>query len=780
MKASLLKKLNVIIEEANAFKDNNDFNKAIRKLKEALNFVNDKVKEEREKNTEIENIKNAINQTYSIQIDNVVQGGIRFTAQKKFEKAKEELQNALMIVENIDDPNLQKAEKEEINKLISENEIEKLMAKGIDLKKNNKPDEALEIFKEAMNFAEEIFKSDFKNEGLARIKREITDIYGSKIDEIIEQGKIFKNKGQNNEAIKTFESALQTIEKYFDLEDKKAQITSIKNLTNEIYSNQIKPLVDNGRDLLKQNLTEKSISEFNNALSIVKKMYDSDVKNHELSLIADGLNPIYIEKIKPLVEKGKEIASKEKFEESLNLINEAVDFFHQALDIANSMAPSENKELEIKEINELINNSCNSGINIIKDKSIQFIVQKKYEEAISDLYIALSLSKRMAYPEEENPELTNLKNLVNKVYSAEVIEVVNKGNKLVEQKDFEKAIETYNNALNITNKMYLTEEMEKEVGRIKSLIYETELKQLVGKGGLEDEQKLKEKEIEKLKKRLDYAQSIEDPERRAKEMTKIKTLIDNVHSEEITLLIEQGNQLADIKKYDDAFKFYERALKVTDMMESPDVKNKDLIKKTYKNKLINRVKLEIENKEYDKAIKYCQRALELDDIFVEAYYHIGLVYYYKKKYDIAIENFERAVSYNNKHVNSWNSMGLAFEAKKDYDNALKNLNKAVEIDHDFSEGWYNLGNVFKLKKEYDNAIQNYIKATEINPDFATAWFFMGCAYFDKKDYNKAVESLENAIKLDPNLAHDVNPLLKEFKKTIDKLQEILSMSFINK
>jgi len=57
------------------------------------------------------------------------------------------------------------------------------------------------------------------------------------------------------------------------------------------------------------------------------------------------------------------------------------------------------------------------------------------------------------------------------------------------------------------------------------LIYETELKQLVGKGGLAEEQKLKEKEIEKLKKRLDYAQSIDDPERRSAEMTKIKLLI---------------------------------------------------------------------------------------------------------------------------------------------------------------------------------------------------------------------------------------------------------------
>lgn len=780
MKPSLLKKLNLIIEEANAFKDKNNFQKAIKKFQEAINFINEKVKEEEDKNTEIINIKNAINQTYSVQVDNVVQGAIRLTAQRKFDKAKEEFQNALKVVDNIDDLDFKDAEIDEINKLIRENEIEQFMTKGVELKNKNKSDEAVEFFKKALIIAEDVYESDFRNEGLGRIKNEITQIYDSKIDDIVELGKKYKQEGQNDEAIKTFKEALQTIEKYFDLDAKKTQITTIKNSTNEIYSNRIKPLVNKGKDLLKQDLTEQAISEFNNAVSLADKMFDSDLKNLEISLIAEALNPIYIERIKPIIEKGKKVTSQEKFEESINLINEAVDIFHQALDIANSMVSSEKKEIEIKEISELINNASSSGINVIKDNSIQYIVQKKYDEAVSDLYIALSLAKRMAFPEEENPELDNLKNLVNKVYSAEVTEVVNKGNKLDEQKDYEKAIETYNKALTMTNKMYLTDQMEKEVGMIKSLIYETEVKLLVGVGGLVEDQKLKEKEIEKLKKRLDYAQSIDDPERRAAEMTKIKLIIDDVHSEEIKLLIEQGNQLADTKNFDDAFKFYERALKVNEMMESPDVKNKDLIKTSYKRELINRAKVEIENKEYDKAIENCRRALDLDDIFVEAYYHIGLAFNYKKKYDSAIENFQKAVNFDKKHVNSWNSLGLAFEAKEEYDNALKNLNKSIEIEPNFSDGWFNIGNVYKLKEEYDMAIENYTKATEVDPEFAKAWFFMGCAYFDKKDYNSAIQYIENAIKIDPNLGQDVNPIIKNLKADLDKFKEILSLSFINR
>ncbi len=780
MKASLLKKLNLIIEEANALKDKSKCQRAIEKFQDAIAFIEDKVKVPEEKTTEIDNIKNAINQTYSVQIDNIVTQAIHLTSQKNFDKAKDEFQNALRICDNIDEEDLKNAEIDEINKLISENEIEKLMQKGSELKNQNNTDDAIEMFKKSFSIAEEIYGSDDRSEALSRVKKEITMIYDSQIDKIVEKGKDYKENGQIDDAIKTFEDALQTIERFFDVNEKKTQITSIKNLTNEIYSNQIKPLVEKGKDLLSQNLKEQAISNLQNAVSLVMKMYDSDLKNLENSLIAEVLNPIHIERINPLIEKGIEITKQEKFEESINSINEAVDFFHQALDIARMMATSERKEVKINEIKALINNACVSGIDVIKNDSIQFIVQKKYDEAISDLYIALSLAKRMVYPEEENLELENLKNLVNKVYSAEVTEVVNKGNKLVEQKDYEKGIKTYNDALTMTNKMYLTDEMEKEVALIKSLIYETEVKLLVGKGELSEEQKLKEKEIEKLKKRLDYAQSIDDPDRRATEMSKIKNLIDDVHSEEIKLLIEQGNQLADIKKYDDAFKFYERALKVNELMESPDVKNKDLIKSSYKKELINRAKLEIDNKNYDSAIENCNRALDLDEIFVEAYFHIGLAYHKKKKYDAAIENFQKAVNFNEKHINSWNSMGLAYEAKEDYDNSLIKFKKAVEVDSGFSDGWYNLGNVYKLRKEFDNAITNYIKATELNPEFAKAWFFMASAYFDKKDYNSAIQYLEKAFKLDPNLAQDINPLIKELKSNLDKLNENLSMAFINR
>ncbi|MFW9882469.1 MAG: tetratricopeptide repeat protein, partial [Candidatus Thorarchaeota archaeon] len=627
---------------------------------------------------------------------------------------------------------------------------------------------------------DKIQDSDGRAKYSAKIKEEIEKAYITQFKQILQQGTELKQSGQFDEAIKLFEKAKSYIEESFPSQTKRTEIVNIKNLSNEIYSTQIKPFVEKGSELLNNGSIENGVKELKNALLMAYKMYDSDLKKFEISLIADLLNPIYIDKINPILEKGIGITKKENFTETNSMINQVVDVFEGALDIAKTMVDSERKDLQIKKISDLINQACLPGINTIKDKSIQLIGQQRHEEAINELYIALSLAKRMTYPEEENTEFEELKNLVNKVYSVEIKKVLDKGNELAAEKEYDKAIVIFNEELNQTNKMYFTKEMEKQVNTIKSLIYDAEVGLLVGKGKLSEEQRAKEKEIDKLRKRLEYAKSIEDDNRRVEEMNKIKKLIDEIHSEEIKLLIEQGNQLADKDAFDEAFNFYEKALKVNKMMEEPDVKNKNLVKESYKRELINKARIEIENKKYDIAIENGRKAVDLDEKFVDAYYYIGVAYHYKKKYDDAIENLQKALSYDKNHIESWNLIGLAYEAKNDYDTALEFLHKAIEVDPSYSNSWYNIGNIYKQKNEFDKAIESYSKATQIDPEFEKAWFFMGSTYFDKKDYNNAITNLEKAVSLDPYLAQEINPLIKDLKNSIDKLQETLKLSFINR
>ncbi len=779
MKASVLKKLNLMIEEANTFKDKNKYQKAIDKLHEAIDFVNEKVKEPEDKETEINNIKNVINQTYSVEINDYIQQAIRLVSQKEFDKAYENFQEALKVADNIDDPDYKETEVKEINQLDKEAKLKELLEDAVNLRENKNFDDAIETFNKALIIAEEIYDGIPKIEEQDKIKAEIDKTCSTQIKLIIEKGNQLKLTGRSEDAIKKFEKALGSTDSFYNPEQKNKEIINIKNLVNQIYSNKIKPIVDKTRELVTQNNINSAISESKNALDIANRMYDSDLKNLEISIIAEIINPFYIEKIKPIVEKGKLITQQDKFEESITKINEAVKIFKEALDKANSMIPDIKKDQEVKKISDLINSACLAGINLIKENSVNNIMQKKYEDAVSQLYSAISIAKIMNYPEEENEEIENLKNLVNKVYSAQVKEVLTRGNKLENEDEYEEAITVYNEALDITNKMYLTDEMEKEVGEIKGLIYQTEIKQLVGKGGLAEAQQFKEKEIEKLKKRLDYANSIDDEKRRIKEMSKIKKLIDEVHSDEIRLLIERGNQLAKQFKWEEGFTFFERALKINELMEEPDMQNKNLIRERYKTELVNKTKQNL-RKNPDIAIEACNRATELDENYVDAYYHLGLAYNNKRSYDAAIQNFSKAVRLNPKHAESWNNMGLAYEAKNELDSSIESYKKAVEIDPNYSLAYFNMANVYKLKKEFDLAINNYRKATEIDQEFAKAWFFMGYAYFNIKDYNMGIQYIKKAINLSPDLGIDVSSDITELKKLIDKIESNLSEKFINR
>ena len=782
MKPSILKKLNLIIEEANNLKNKNKFGKAVDKFEQALNFINIKVDDPSEKKVEIESIRNAINQTYCVEIENIVQESKKLSIQKEFDDAKTNFQKALRIAKDkIDDQELRDIEINDIKDLIIHIEIEKLLIKGGKVRDDDKKsDEALKIFKDSINLAETLQETDGKIEILATIKAEINHTKELQFKAILQQGTELKNSGQLEEAIKVFEKSKDFIENSFSPDTKNTEIVNIKNLTNEIYSTQIKAIIEKGKESVQKGLTDNAKTEFNEALKIAGKMYESDLKNLEIRLIAESQNPIYIKEIQPILDEGIELTKRENFKESLSMIKETVSVLNKALDITNSMVNSERKEIEIKKISDAINQACLPGINIIKDRSMQLIGSAKDEEAINEIYIALSLAKLMAYPEGKNKELEDLKNLVNKVYSTEIKKVLKKGNELLEKKENEKALDIFNEALNITNKMYLTDEMDKEVNMIKSLIYETEVKLLVGKGKISEEQTTKEKEIEKLNKRFEYAKSIEDDERRAEEMSKIKKLIDDVHSEEIKLLIEQGNHLADQKSFEEAFNFYERALRVNKMMEEPDVKNKDLIKDSYKKELIKKARIEIEKGEYDIAIEDCKRSMDLDIKLVEAYVCTGIAYYEKKKYQMAIDSYKEAVELDNNNVESLHSIGLAYEHLNDLENAKHAYEKTLEINPKHTKAYYNLANIYKQSENLDKAIEYYIKTTELEPDFAIAWFFLGSTYFDKKDYNSAIEHLEKAIRLDPNLANEVNPLIKDLKGIIDKLHQALSLFFLDK
>ena len=784
VKKSDLKKLNSIMQEGNEFKNLKEYNKAVEKYLEALSFIEERVKEPEERVDETTNIKSQIDQIYSVKIIDIIETASTFVDTVDFNSAFNTFDEAMRIADKIVDKDMKDYEVNQINYLINKTKIEESLFQGNAIKERKEFDKAISMLRDTLNAAKEFYMEDLEDEMIKKIENSINETYSLKVNILVEKGSGLRESENLDGALEAYKNALKLVDNYCESELKESDKKNLENLSNHIYSNKIKTFTDRGQKLFSENKFNEAAKNFEEALKISEKMYETEEKELEIkkiNTVASGvLNPIYLEKMNPILNKGKELLIKDNFEENISIVNEAIDLFEKSLEITNTMADSKEKNEKLNEITTLIDKTCKTRIKYIKEKSIQKIGQGDYGKAINDLYAAISVAKRMSIAEEDNEDLEDLKNTVNKVYLAQIEEVVSDGVNKLEKKEYDEAIKIFNKALEMTNKMYLTHEMEEEINKIKGLVYQAELKDLIGRGDLSEELQKYEKELEKLNKKMDYAKTIGDPERRFQEMEEIKKKIDEVFHSKIKLLVEQGVQLADSKKFNDSFKNFEIAITINDSIKSPEFKNLIPIKYEYKLKLIDKAQLEIGKLNYDVAIEDCNKAIELDSTFIDAYYYIGIANNKKQDYDTAIDFFKKSIDLSPNYAKSWNHMGFSYEKLGQMDKAIDSYKKAVEFEPKYALANYNLGNAYKQEKQLDNAIESYKKATEIDPNYAYAWLFMGYAYLDKNDYYSAIQNLDKAININPDLGKDIKSVIASIKTSIENLNKGLLEKFTNK
>jgi tetratricopeptide (TPR) repeat protein len=784
VKKSDLKKLNSIMEEAESLKGEKKYNKAVEKLLEGIEFIEDRVKEPEEKRDEIENLKTEIDQIYVVEIIDITNRAYNFMNENDYDRAYKTYEEAMRIADKIEEKELRDEEIQEINNAITHNQLEESIYKAGVLVKEDRYENAVNVLKDTLIKAQKVYKNKPNHEIIDRIKNTINEVYSRQVNLLTEQGDKLKSTGNHYEAIETYKDALKITEKFYESDLKTTQTINLKTIINQVYSTLIDPLLEKGKSLYSQNNFKEAVKEFESALEVARKMFESEQKQQVMrninSVAADALNPVYLSRVEPLMQKGKELTGREDYAQDLTIVNQAIRNFTEALDIAKNMADSKEKETQVSTISNLIKEVCLTRIDLLRDNSLRKLAQKDYEGAVNELYAAISIAKKIPIEEEENEELNKLKDSVNKAFSSQINEILVEGKAFLTQKNYNEALEIFTKAMDITNKMYLNELMEEEIAKIKSLIYQAELKDLVGRGDLVEEQKKFEKELEKLDKKMEYAKTIVDEQRRFEEMNKIKLAIDEVHYSEIKLIVEQANQLADSGNYLDGFEFFEKAIRVNDLIDSSEYKDKVPIKTNFKNQLINKAKKEIETNNFDQAIEDCEKALELDSTHIDAYFYIGIANSHKAQYDEAIASFKKALDLTKNHAKSWNHMGLVYNKKKEYDEAIESYEKAIEIEPIYTEAFFNMANAYKLKNQLNKAIDIYKKVTEIEPDHAMAWLFLGHCYLKKNDYYSAVESIEKATSLDSSLEQELNRHINEFKDSIEKMKENISKNFENK
>jgi tetratricopeptide (TPR) repeat protein/S1-C subfamily serine protease len=241
------------------------------------------------------------------------------------------------------------------------------------------------------------------------------------------------------------------------------------------------------------------------------------------------------------------------------------------------------------------------------------------------------------------------------------------------------------------------------------------------------------------------AQKIETtppPELNQQEVKSIQTAILSVDVSKsnttASAWLERGNQLWRLRRYSEAIRAFDAAIK-----QKPK-----FIHLAYYGKGLA---LYWSGK-YPEAITAYEQAVKSQPDFVPAWYNLSLVYRYSNQLDKALAAIDKAIQLQPNNPNLYNEKYGALSGLKRYKEAAAAINKAIELSPR-AAFYNNRGNVRNDLGDKQGAIDDYNLAIKINPNYANAYYNRGNVRNDLGDKPGAIDDYTQAIKFNPNYAN---------------------------
>jgi tetratricopeptide (TPR) repeat protein/S1-C subfamily serine protease len=201
--------------------------------------------------------------------------------------------------------------------------------------------------------------------------------------------------------------------------------------------------------------------------------------------------------------------------------------------------------------------------------------------------------------------------------------------------------------------------------------------------------------------------------------------------------LERGNQLWRLRRYAEAVKAFDEAIK-----QQPKS-----IHLAYYGKGLA---LDLSEK-YSEAIAALQQAVISNPDFTPAWYHLSIIYRESKQLDTALVAINKAIQLQPNNPNLYHEKFLVLNYLKRYEEAELTINAAIEISPR-AAFYLNRGVVYSDQKKWELALADYTKAIAINPDLALPYYNRGNLYFDQKKLDLALADYTKAIAIDPDHA----------------------------
>ncbi|MEK7433988.1 MAG: tetratricopeptide repeat protein [Cyanobacteriota bacterium] len=158
-----------------------------------------------------------------------------------------------------------------------------------------------------------------------------------------------------------------------------------------------------------------------------------------------------------------------------------------------------------------------------------------------------------------------------------------------------------------------------------------------------------------------------------------------------------------------------------------------------------------DDKKFDLALEYLNKALKLAPDNLQTILYIADVYYQNGDIKKAEETYEIAVKKDVYNEVLLLSAGNFYSDIKKYDKSKEYFEKAILINPNLFDARNNLGNLYIKTNKYDSAIDVFENIIKINDKYSTAYYNLACIYSLKKEPKLSIKYLEQSILLDKNM-----------------------------
>lgn len=277
---------------------------------------------------------------------------------------------------------------------------------------------------------------------------------------------------------------------FFDYVNPRRLIKDCRNIKLEIHKNEnrieeyiretkqkdLMALIIEGNIELNRDNAINAHRIYQNAQKVLisaEKKYEMD-KNiskllySKIKLVQENLNQNNIKNIEVLIEK----SNKQKEQGKLGI---SLQKAQKALKIVNEMFISNGKDKIIEEIKINIDDIYLIQIEILIEQGNQLKTQKSIDESLQILNNALDLSDKMFSSKEKNKIKYNIKKKIDSLFSDMINIIIENGNRLRKDMEFDNSIIVFKDALKIAIHINNSNIKNSEINKLNNLIYQAQI-----------------------------------------------------------------------------------------------------------------------------------------------------------------------------------------------------------------------------------------------------------------------------------------------------------------